>query len=127
MVDDSIGWGTLLAFFERQQLCQAEGGVTMAEFKRIKIRATLATGVMLLTDADIDRRVAEVCSKLKDSGLTLESVEAEEQAPVNPEVAITAYDGKARGRHLPPLGRRLRLGPDREGLVVGQVVGGDAP
>ena len=65
----------------------------MAEFKRIKIRATLATGVMLLTDADIDRRVAEVCSKLKDSGLTLESVEAEELAPTNPEVAIPVYDG----------------------------------
>ena len=65
----------------------------MAEFKRVKIRATLATGVMLLTDSDIDRRVAEVCAKLKDSGLTLEAIEAEEQAPVNPEVAIPAYDG----------------------------------
>mgnify|MGYP001566013618 FL=1 len=50
----------------------------MAEFKRIKVRATLESDVMLLTDDQIQRLVDEVCGRLRSTGLTLVSVEPEE-------------------------------------------------
>ncbi len=63
----------------------------MAEFKRIKIRAILESDVVLITADQIDRLVDGVCGKLKNTGLTLVSVEPEELEPTN--AAIPVYDG----------------------------------
>ncbi len=63
----------------------------MAEFKRIKIRAILESDVVLITADQIDRLVDGVRGKLKNTGLTLVSVEPEELEPTN--AAIPVYDG----------------------------------
>lgn len=70
-----------------------EGGAAMAEFKRIKVHATLVSGVMLLTDDQIDDKLAEVRDRLADSGLTVESVEVQELAATLPTLEIPVYDG----------------------------------
>ncbi|MBI2160846.1 MAG: hypothetical protein HYU25_10810 [Candidatus Rokubacteria bacterium] len=62
----------------------------MAEFKRIKVRAVLESDVMLITADQIDRLVDGVCGKLKNTGLTLVSVEPEEVEPTT--AAIPVYD-----------------------------------
>ncbi len=63
----------------------------MAEFKRIKIRAILESDVVLITADQVDRLVEAVCSKLKNTGLTLVSVEPEEMAPTNAAITV-GYD-----------------------------------
>ena len=63
----------------------------MAEFKRIKIRAILESDVVLITADQVDRLVEAVCSKLKNTGLTLVSVEPEELAPTTTAITV-AYD-----------------------------------
>ena len=63
----------------------------MAEFKRIKVRAILESDVVLLTADQIDRLVEAVCNKLKNTGLTLVSVEPEELAPTNAAITV-GYD-----------------------------------
>ena len=63
----------------------------MAEFKRIKIRAILESDVVLITADQVDRLVEGVCSKLKNTGLTLVSVEPEEQAPTTAAISV-GYD-----------------------------------
>ena len=50
----------------------------MPEFKRIKVRATLESEVMLLTEREADRAVEGVAERLKSTGLTIVSVEPQE-------------------------------------------------
>lgn len=63
----------------------------MAEFKRIKIRAILESDVVLITADQVDRLVEGVIGKLKNTGLTLVSVEPEELAPTTAAITV-GYD-----------------------------------
>lgn len=63
----------------------------MAEFKRIRIRAVLESDVVLITADQVDRLVEGVCGKLKNTGLTLVSVEPEELAPTTAAITV-GYD-----------------------------------
>ena len=63
----------------------------MAEFKRIKVRAILESDVVLITADQVDRLVEGVCGKLKNTGLTLVSVEPEELAPTTAAITV-GYD-----------------------------------
>ena len=63
----------------------------MAEFRRIKIRAVLESDVVLITADQVDRLVEAVCGKLKNTGLTLVSVEPEELAPTTSAITV-GYD-----------------------------------
>lgn len=50
----------------------------MPEFKRIKVLATLESEVMLLSESDIDRAIDGVVGRLKNTGLTIVSLEPKE-------------------------------------------------
>lgn len=63
----------------------------MAEFKRIRIRAVLESDVVLITADQVDRLVEGVIGKLKNTGLTLVSVEPEELAPTTAAITV-GYD-----------------------------------
>ena len=63
----------------------------MPEFKRIKVRATLESEVMLLSDRDVDRAIDSVVGRLKSTGLTIVSLEPEEVITA-PAVIPVGYD-----------------------------------
>lgn len=63
----------------------------MSEFKRVKVRATLESEVMLITEDQIDGLVDRVCGRLQGTGLTLVSVEPEEVATA-PAAIPVGYD-----------------------------------
>jgi len=65
----------------------------MAEFRRIRVRAALVSGVMLLTEDQIAREAEALRGRLEASGLGLESFEIEELAPPSSAVEIPVYDG----------------------------------
>lgn len=54
----------------------------MANFKRIKIQATVETAAMLLTEDRIDGALKEFCDALKHLDLAILCVEPKEEAPV---------------------------------------------
>ena len=63
----------------------------MAEFKRIKVLATLESDVLLLTYDQIDRVLGEVAGKLKNTGLKIVAIEPEEQAATSAAIPV-GYD-----------------------------------
>ncbi len=50
----------------------------MPEVKRIKVRATLESEVMLFTEREVPRAIDGVAAKLTSTGLTIVSMEPEE-------------------------------------------------
>ena len=63
----------------------------MPEFKRIKVRATLESEVMLLTEREADRAVEGVAERLKSTGLTIVSVEPQEVITAHAAIPV-GYD-----------------------------------
>jgi hypothetical protein len=63
----------------------------MAEFRRIKVHATLESEVMLLSEAEIDRTLEDVCGKLRSTGLNIVSLEPEEVV-TGPAAIPVGYD-----------------------------------
>ena len=63
----------------------------MAEFKRIKVVATVESDVQLLTYDQIDQVLGEVTAKLKNTGLNIVSIESEELEARPPALPV-GYD-----------------------------------
>jgi hypothetical protein len=50
----------------------------MAEFRRIRLHATLESDVMLLTESEVERAIDGVYGRLKGTGLNVVTLEPEE-------------------------------------------------
>lgn len=63
----------------------------MAEFRRIKLHATLESEVMLLTESEVERAIDGVYGRLKSTGLNVVAIEPEEVV-TGPAAIPAAYD-----------------------------------
>ncbi len=55
-----------------------DGGVPLPAFTRIKVRATLESEVVLLSEREVPRAIDGVAAKRKSTGLTIASMESED-------------------------------------------------